>query len=112
MKLYHATDSRAKENIEENGLWTSISEKASGEDIERGVVTSHPCVYGFTDISDAIRFGYDNFSQIIICEFDVNDDEVEPDREYGEGEAYTIAHNIDKENIVILDEDKIEEMGF
>ena len=109
MKLYHATNSRAKENIEANGLWVSTSEKCSEEDIERGVVTDHPCVYGFTDINDAITFGRDNFDDIIICSFDVDDEEVEPDREYDEG-AFTVAHNIDAEKITIIGEEEIDNL--
>ena len=111
MKLYHGTKAEYENSIKQFGLVATSSDKPSREDHQRGVVTEDNVVYGFDNIEDAIYFAYDNSDHIIICTFDVSEDDVQLDREYEDGNAFTVNHNIDSEKIVIYDEDKLSEMG-
>ena len=108
MKLYHATNIDNVDSILQCGLWVSESNKADEEERQRGVVTEGEVVYGFNNIQDAITFGYDNNDHIAICVFDVPDCEVKVDIEYDDNVAYTVNHNIDSDNISIINESELD----
>lgn len=112
MKLYHGTKAEYEDSVNQFGLTATSSCKPSKEDHERGVVTEDNVVYGFDNIEDAISFAYDNFDHIIICSFEVSDEEVKEDKEYEDGNAYTVNHDISSEKLDILDEDKLTEMQY
>ena len=112
MKLYHATSENNLESIENFGIIAQHSFKPGEDEYNRNVVSEGEVVYGFDNIEDAISFGYDNADHIIVCVFDVDDEEVSTDKEYEDGNAFTVKHDINAEDIEILDEDKLSDMGM
>ena len=112
MKLYHGTNEEYLESIKEFGLEANCTDKPSKEDFEAGIVTEKEVVYGFNNINDAISFGYDNNDHIIICVLDVPETELEMDKEYEDGNAFTVGHDIPSYEITYLTEGDMIEKGI
>jgi hypothetical protein len=112
MKLYHATNEEYLGSIKEFGLKVNCTDKPSKEDFDAGIVTEKKVVYGFNNIRDAISFGYDNNDHIIICVFDAPETELEMDKEYEDGNAFTVEHDIPSSDISFLNEDEMIEKGI
>ncbi len=85
MTLYHATNKKNINSIEQNGLTTSQGMRNALDIIG---------VYGFDNIDAAKDFAYNNNMADCYAIYSFEADDAIPDPEYDSG-AYVVDHNVD-----------------